>query len=233
MFVGNHSGFGVMEVFVLLTSWYRHFGFDRPVAGLCHDIGFWPPFRWVVLPIGGIRARRDEALRALNRKIDILVFPGGDHDALRPFGLRYAICWGNRSGFIDLAAQAGVPIVPFVNCGSHAQYTVLPGGRLIARLLGLRKIRLERWGIPLGACAFLGALLAWLLGGLSGAWVWLALGIAVFPNPTRMQIRFLTPIDPRDSLERYASPQAAAEALRQDMEQKLRLLSKERMTPWF
>jgi 1-acyl-sn-glycerol-3-phosphate acyltransferase len=233
MFVGNHSGYGVMEIFVLLSLWYRRFGFDRLVAGLCHDIGFWPPFSWVVLPIGGIRAGAGEAQRALNQKLDILVFPGGDLDALRPFGLRYSVRWGSRSGFIELAKQMQVPIIPIVNCGSHAQYTIMPGGRAVARALGLPRVRLEQWGVPVGALLVLASLGAWAVGWLSGGWVLASLAIAFCPNPTRMDINFLAPVDARALIAIHGSPQAATESLRRNMEQELRRMSNQRVTPWF
>src|SRR5262249_4968149 len=39
MFVGNHSAYGVMEIFVLLCIWTRRFGTRRPAVGLSHDVG--------------------------------------------------------------------------------------------------------------------------------------------------------------------------------------------------
>src|SRR5262249_12384966 len=56
VFVGNHSGYGGFEILVMLTLWYRRFGFARPVGGLSHDVGLKWPLRWLVSRIGGIRA---------------------------------------------------------------------------------------------------------------------------------------------------------------------------------
>ena len=83
--VANHSGYGVMEILTLLCLWTRRFGLSRPVVGLAHDIGLWWPFRLVVRRIGGVRASSAAGLLPLAQGFPVLVFPGGDLDALRPF----------------------------------------------------------------------------------------------------------------------------------------------------
>ncbi len=137
LFICNHSAYGVFEILVLLALWNRRFGVARPVVGMAHDLGLIRPIRWGVIPIGGVRASHQAALEALRRGYDVLAFPGGFVDALRPFGARYEVHWGRRAGFVRVAAEAGAPVVPLVNCGSHAQYSgagsffgmVDPGGR--------------------------------------------------------------------------------------------------------
>lgn len=43
---------------------------------------------------------------------DVLVFPGGAHEANKDLDLRYTVQWKQRTGFVRLAAEHGVPIVP-------------------------------------------------------------------------------------------------------------------------
>lgn len=221
-----------MEILTLACLWGERFGLTRPVVGLAHDIGLWWPFRLVVLRIGGVRASSAAGLRPLAEGFPVLVFPGGDLDALRPFRARNQVVWGPRHGFLRTARDARVPVVPLVISGSHAQYTLLPGGPLIARLLGLRRLRLATWPIPLGGWALLGTLGLWLAGLLAGPWVLLAALLAFFPNPTRIDYRFLAPEAPPEADVDGAALGARAEALRQRMERALGELAATRTSPW-
>jgi 1-acyl-sn-glycerol-3-phosphate acyltransferase len=230
--VGNHSGYAVMEIFLLLTAWTRQRGTRTPVAGLAHDLGLSWILRWGVARIGGIRAKPESALEALRKGLPVLVFPGGDVDAFRPFSARYEVHWGGRSGFVELARAAGVPVVPFAICGSHAQYTVLPGARTVAKVLGLRRLRLSSWGIPLGALAPAVALTAVLGFGVSPWWLLAGFAAALFPNPTRIDLRFLEPVSP-EALRSDPDPKVVAERIRARIEAEVRAMSANRRTPWF
>lgn len=53
---------------------------------------------------------------------DILVFPGGAHEANKNLDLRYTIQWKQRTGFVRLAAKHGVPIVPMGIVGPDEWY---------------------------------------------------------------------------------------------------------------
>ncbi len=202
------------------------------MVGLAHDLGMVRPFRWVVCRIGGVRATRDNAVRALRAGHPVLVFPGGDVDALRPFSQRNRVVWNGRSGFIDAARQAQVPVIPLAICGSHAQYTLLPGGPVLARLLGVSRLRLATWPIPLGGCVALVALGAAGLGRLRWTWAGAAVLGAFFPNPTRIQYRVLAPEAPPDPSASEADLAARAEAIRQRIESEVADLAGTRRTPW-
>jgi len=230
--VANHSGYGVMEVLTLLCLWTGRFGTDRPAVGLAHDLGMWWPFHVVVLPIGGVRASVAAGLEALGRGFPVLVFPGGDVDALRPFAARDRVVWGGRHGFLRAARDARVPVVPLVISGSHAQYTLLPGGPLIARVLGLRRLRLATWPLPLGGAVLLATAGAWALGLVPGALVAAALLLAFVPNPTRIEYRFLSAEAPPSPDEEGAALAARAETIRRRMEAELQQLGSVRRTPW-
>jgi 1-acyl-sn-glycerol-3-phosphate acyltransferase len=222
-----------MEVFVLLSMWTRRFGTSRPVVGLSHDIGLKWPLRFGVTRIGGVRASSDAAKKALAEGFDVLVFPGGDLDALRPFTDRYRVCWGGRSGFARTAVEAGVPILPMANCGSHAQYTLLPGGPAIAKLLRFNRARIQTWPIPLGTFLLLGSVIGWAVGWWSPAWILPGLLCAFLPNPARMHIRFLPPIDAKQLVQCAGdSPRAAGEVVRRLIESELQQMASGRVTAW-
>lgn len=203
------------------------------MVGLAHDVGLKQPLRWGVVRIGGIRATSSAAIEVLRRGYDILVFPGGDLDALRPFAARYDVHWEGRSGFVRTAAISGVPIVPLATCGSHAQYTFLPGGRTVARILGLTRYRIKTWPLPLGSFALVGATLGAALGWLPAKWIAVGVLVAFFPNPTRMHLKFLPPIDARELLAKSGDDErAAAETIRKEIENEVRAMASTRRTPW-
>ncbi len=142
LLVSNHSG-GVMipDAWGLGYIWYEHFGLDRPLHGMGHEMLF--KVRATGRPfarIGALRASRKLAIEALRDwRHDIAVMPGGDVDVFRPYRDRFKVAFGGRKGYARLALQAGVPIVPLVNSGAHETLIVLRQGRRIARALGLRR----------------------------------------------------------------------------------------------
>lgn len=128
MFVGSHNGgLAAPDMFMMLYDWFQRFGTERLVYGLMH------PKVWVVSPpvaalaerAGAIAAHPKMALAALDRKASILVYPGGAQDVFRPFTQRHQIHLADRKGFIKIALQRHLPIVPAVSWGAHDTLFVL------------------------------------------------------------------------------------------------------------
>jgi 1-acyl-sn-glycerol-3-phosphate acyltransferase len=114
--------------------------------------------------VGAIPADRRSAVDALARGEHVLVFPGGDHDAAKPWYRRNEVVFHGRTGFAQLALDAEVPIVPVVTAGAGESLLVLSDGARLARWLGLRHLlRVETfpvsvsvpWGLNLGLVAVL------------------------------------------------------------------------------
>ena len=114
---------------------------------------------------GGVRdggqrpAGHDHALSLFAAGHQVLVYPGGDVEAMRPFRDRDRLRFAGRRGYIRLALRAGVPIVPLVAAGAHATFIVLSDLPWLARALGVdRRFRLTvfplalsvPWGLTLG-----------------------------------------------------------------------------------
>jgi hypothetical protein len=99
LLVANHSTLGTMELMCMLGAWWRHFGVRRRVTGLMHDFFLNSPgighYYWA---IGAVPATRQNALAALKAGHDVLVFPGGDLDACRPFYQPRSVHFGSRLG---------------------------------------------------------------------------------------------------------------------------------------
>ena len=91
-----------------------------------------------------------ERHRALDGGAQVLVYPGGDLEAYRTTARRNEIILGERTGFVRVAQQAGVPIVPIVAHGAHRSAYILTDGERIARASGSKRwARLERFPVAL------------------------------------------------------------------------------------
>jgi 1-acyl-sn-glycerol-3-phosphate acyltransferase len=128
MFVGSHNGgLAAPDMFMMLYDWFRRFGTDRIVYGLMHPT-VWTVYRPLALlaeRAGAIAAHPKMALAALDRGASILVYPGGAQDVFRPFSQRNQIHLANRKGFIKIALQRSLPIIPAVSWGAHDTLLVL------------------------------------------------------------------------------------------------------------
>ena len=64
----------------------------------------------------------------------VLVYPGGDYETFRPTWHSDQIEFGGRKGFIKLALEQGVPIVPVVAVGGQETALFVTRGERAARL---------------------------------------------------------------------------------------------------
>lgn len=179
--VANHNGMtGTPDMFCLMIAFWRRWSPERPSYGLMHDMPFKFPWAGAWLNASGaIAASPVNARRALDQGAAVLVFPGGDLDACKPFSRRYAIEFGRRRGFIRTAIQEGVPIVPIVSVGAHHSLYIWTDGQKIAQMLDLP--RLARSNV-----APLGFALPW--GVIAGV------PLPHLPLPVKIHTRILAPI---------------------------------------
>ena len=72
---------------------------------------------------------------------DLIVFPGGAYEAVKPTSMRYELQWKERYGFVKLAARHGYTIMPFGLVGPDEFYGHLIEGQDLpdSRLGGLLK----------------------------------------------------------------------------------------------
>jgi 1-acyl-sn-glycerol-3-phosphate acyltransferase len=119
-------------------------GIDPPAYVLAYDLLFAVPGIGSFLrQVGAIPANAGEAGSALSRGACVLVYPGGDLEACRPWTQRNKIDFGGRTGFVRLALRSGVPVIPVVAHGAHHAVTVLARGDRLARALGLDRVRIK------------------------------------------------------------------------------------------
>jgi 1-acyl-sn-glycerol-3-phosphate acyltransferase len=136
LLVGNHSGGTLIaDTFVFATEFYSHFGPQRRFHQLAHDVAARIPAtgisRW-----GTVAASHDNARKAFDRGAPVLVYPGGDYETFRPSWQSDRVDFGGRKGFIKLALERQVPIVPIVAIGGQETALFLTRGERAARLTG-------------------------------------------------------------------------------------------------
>jgi len=149
--VANHNAMtGTPDMFCHMLAFWRMYSPERRSYGLMHDLPFDLPKAGAIMnSMGAIRAAPTNATRALDQGAAVLVFPGGDLDACRPYSRRYEIEFGKRRGFVRIALRQQVPIVPIVSVGAHHSLYVMTDGRSIAEALRLPDI--VRWNVaPIG-----------------------------------------------------------------------------------
>lgn len=150
LLVANHSGMGSAELWTLLVEWHERFGTARPVAGMAHPAAFRVPFLYPVLQgLGAVEATAQGASKARLANVPLLIFPGGDHEAMRPYWEAGRVDFAQRKGWIRLARKHGLTIVPMAIVGSHKTLPVLARGRALAWLSGLRLLGAHRGPLPL------------------------------------------------------------------------------------
>ena len=108
---------------------------------------------------GTVAASPANAEKALSSGAALLVYPGGDHEVHRPSWHGNRVEFAGRRGFIRLALEHDVPIVPVVSIGGQETALFLSRGETLSKLLGLdRLLRLKvlpisiavPWGINVG-----------------------------------------------------------------------------------
>ncbi|CAN5145145.1 1-acyl-sn-glycerol-3-phosphate acyltransferase [soil metagenome] len=160
LLVGNHSGGNVSPdslVFTLAFSTY--FGVERRFYQLAHNLVMSMPGLGFLRKYGVVAASPENAERALASGAAVLVYPGGDHEVHRPSWEGNTINFDGRRGFVRLALEHDVPIVPVVSIGGQETALFLGRGEGLSKLLMLdRLFRLKvlpisiavPWGLNIG-----------------------------------------------------------------------------------
>lgn len=152
LYVGNHNGATYSgDTWILAVHLWRHGGFEAVPYGLGHDLVLkLPVIGPTLLRAGVVPAHPDAARMLLAAGHKVMVYPGGDLDALRPWSQRNRVRFGGRRGFARAALLAGVPIVPVAAQGAHETLIVLDDLQGLARWTGAdRHLRLKVWPLSL------------------------------------------------------------------------------------
>jgi 1-acyl-sn-glycerol-3-phosphate acyltransferase len=160
LLVGNHSGGNMTPDTIIFTlAFSTYFGVERHFYQLAHNLVLSMPTLGSLRKFGTVAASPENSEKALESGAALLVYPGGDYEVHRPTWQRNRVDFGNRQGFIRLALEQNVPIVPVVSIGGQETALFLSRGERLARLFALdRLFRLKvlpislavPWGLNIG-----------------------------------------------------------------------------------
>ena len=217
LLVGNHSGGNLTPdtgVFTLAFSTY--FGVERPFYQLAHNLVLSMPGLSFLRKYGTVAASHENARKALQAGAAVLVYPGGDYEVHRPSWEGDRVDFGGRKGFLRLALDAGVPIVPVVSIGGQETSLVLSRGERLAKGLRLDKLfRLKVLPISIA--------LPWVInvGDMAGH----------LPLPAKITVEALPPIDLRREFGADPDLDEVYDHLVRQMQETLAALAAERRFP--
>ncbi len=216
LIVGNHSG-GLMiaDTMVFTMAFYDYFGVERRFHQLAHDLAVkWPGAG--IRPFGTVNASHENAKKAFEQGAAVLVYPGGDYETFRPSWHSDKIEFGGRQGFIKLALEAGVPIVPLVSIGGQESGLFLTRGERLARALKLDKnARLKVLPVSVGPPFGINILDAPIR----------------LPLPAKITIEVLDSIDLEDQFGPEPDPDEVYDEVTSHMQDALSALAEERTLP--
>jgi len=141
LLVGNHSGGNMIpDTMVFTVAFTTYFGVERAFYQLAHNLVLSLPGLSWLRKIGTVAASPSNARKALSSGAALLVYPGGDYEVHRPSWQGNRVDFGGRTGFIRLALEQEVPIVPVVAIGGQETALFLTRGERLARLLALDRV---------------------------------------------------------------------------------------------
>ncbi|UUZ61901.1 hypothetical protein [Nocardioides sp. B-3] len=140
LFVANHGFGGIFDLNVFaIPATFDALKLDRPVTMLTHQIALDPGSRQAARTHRCSAREHGIGHAGLRRGPARARPPGRRPRAFKGFADRDKIVFSGRSGFAQLAMDAGVSIVPIVTAGAGESLMVLSDGQRLARALRLDK----------------------------------------------------------------------------------------------
>lgn len=187
LLVGNHSGGIPYDGTMLLYGIHRNHPKRRRVRPLVANFAFRAGWMAnVVARVGCVRASTETALPLLSAGELVAVFPEGLKGVGKLYRERYRLARFGRGGFVRLAREAQVPLIPVAFLGAEEIHPVIGKITSLAEPLGLPYIPITPtfpWLGPLG----------------------------LLPVPTKWTIQIGTPIAPPPPGDESATARVAEE----------------------
>lgn len=132
-----YHGRGIPLDLALLAEKVQHIAGYLP-RSIVHE-GLWHiPFFSHYLDASGCIPGDGPILRqAITRGETVFVAPGGTYEGLRSFWHRHEVDWGPRRGYLRLALELGIPLIPAATAGMDDRFIGLNDGHALGRKLKL------------------------------------------------------------------------------------------------
>jgi 1-acyl-sn-glycerol-3-phosphate acyltransferase len=125
LFIGNHSLFAIDGMVLAPAMLVQQ---QRFLRGLGDRFMWTPKTEEFILKLGGVLGDPKVCSAMMDAGHDLLVFPGGAHEATKTQSQRYTLQWKERYGFIKMAAMHGYTIMPMALVGPDEFYNHLIEG---------------------------------------------------------------------------------------------------------
>lgn len=136
LLVGYH-GRPVAHDLCMLQSYLEERTGRFPRAFIHEGFKHYAPLRAFVEGVDFLTGDDATVRDALARGDHLVVTPGGTREGCRSARTRYRVDWGNRRGYLKLAARYGLPIIPAAASGVDDTYVGLNDGDAAGKRLGL------------------------------------------------------------------------------------------------
>ena len=221
VFIANHNIGALWEILALLETWQEH-ARGREIFGLAHPLAFRiPALGWLTRRMGSVPATYETARAALSSGASLMIFPGGNHEAVRPFWRRHRCDFGGHRGWARIAITNRRAVVPISIVGSHGMNPILWQSRILVKLLllpwwlGMSSFPVSVSQIVLAAGVFALFAKTWPLA-LALAWVTFVFTPLTACWPAKLRIRIHSPIAAGTDVDRLYD--AVTETIQQGMD---------------
>src|SRR5437764_11601217 len=120
LLVGNHSGGNMTpDTLVFTLAFNTYFGVERRFYQLAHNLVLAMPQLAMLPKYGTVAASPENSRKALETGAALLVYPGGDYEVHRPSWESARVDFNGRKGYIRLALEHDLPMVPLVALGGQ------------------------------------------------------------------------------------------------------------------
>lgn len=204
LFIANHNVGAIIESHSLLFEIDQS---SRPIYGLNHKSLFKIPFvSRHFRKIGAVTADKETAELVLHEKCGLLIFPGGNRQAFRPWSQRHDNSFTWARGWAELAIKTQTPVIPVKFTGSHSVNPIIFTSKWFSKLLvlpyllGVSLFPLSLAQIILSVTSLLLSFQIWENGFISAAlgYLFLCLTPLIPVIPSQIKIKIYPPLDPKN-----------------------------------
>ena len=120
--ISNHA-FIAYDILFFMRKYHQLTG--KHLKGITdHSIFKIPILRDIFLKMGIIDGTFKNASKILKNNFGLIIYPGGAREAMKPSQENYQLRWQGRYGFIKLAMENSVPLLPLVSKGNDDIFKV-------------------------------------------------------------------------------------------------------------
>ncbi|MDD5224406.1 MAG: lysophospholipid acyltransferase family protein [bacterium] len=131
--VSNHGRMGLEYLILFKCIWDKTGRFPRGLGDHYYQTN--PILKYFMPITGGIDGTRENAVKILKEGELAFCYPGGSRDIIKNSYGKEGIFWQNQFGFIKVALQAEVPVIPIASIGNNNGIFYLTKGKFLNKIV--------------------------------------------------------------------------------------------------